>query len=488
LKIYTLCTLTVVVYLIVGLGFQVSDLALVIQLKIWLETKAQGLYGTSESLRSLQTDNDESLGLRIVILLINLVFTSYSIGILMALWTNMKRYSTLPMAFATIPTLRAKKASDPRDLCYGFYGVLRAEGLAQLEAPDYGQDPRSVFKEFFLDLLQWDGRALVLLLDCCNYKEPSWSPDWRLTSQQSWLNEKYFYDLSSDRATQNSSPHFAITDDRSGLFVYGKEIHNGIIVWRSTDITTEDTSEEGQKKEAEIWNLKVLMDWLRVGMQDHMKTEADTVSLSKQIRIFEAVEASLVSSSVSEEETVLSSAINAINELRSLAKLSNGFISWLKVIEPYLFPMFYDSVKSEGANEQYLTDIMAENAAYLAFECYKKLLESDKAILYHRRICSEIAGRRRLFIFSSSQGVYFGTGSIAAEVGDRLCLVSGLPVPMLLRNLGFKSYARNGVVSESKAFSVVGPAFISRMMRGEFWPKDKDGSLTKEELTQFYLV
>ena len=117
----------------------------------------------------------------------------------------------------------------------------------------------------------------MLLLDCCNFEEPSWSPDWRLTTQQSWVNEKYFYDLSSDRATWNSSPHFDITDDRSGLFVYGKEVNNGIVVWRSTDITTENAAGEGHEKEAEIRNLKVLMDWLRVGMQEHMTTETDTV-------------------------------------------------------------------------------------------------------------------------------------------------------------------------------------------------------------------
>jgi hypothetical protein len=484
-KVYRLSMLSVVAYLIAILASLLFDLAIRIKLKVKFESLDWTL---QRSLPRLESSINTSLSIITVVSVINLFLIIYAASILRQLWTNMKRYSTLPMAFATIPTLRARKASDPRDLCYGFYGVLKAEGLTQLEAPDYSQDPRNVFRVFLLDMLQWDGRALVLLLDCCNFKGPSWSPDWRLTTKQSWVNEKYFYNLSSDRATRNSSPHFDITDDQSGLFVYGKEVRNGIIVWRSTDMTTEDATGEDHMNEAEIWNLKVLMDWLRVGMQEDMTNETNTIPLRKQIRIFEALEADLVSSSAREEETALSSAIQAIADIRSLAKLSNGFISWLQVIEPYLFPKLKDSVKSEEAHEQDVTNSILENAHYLAIECYKKLLKSDKAILYHRRICSEIASRRRLFVFSSGQGTHFGTGSIATEVGDRLCLLSGLPVPMLLRSLGSRSYVRNGVTSEAEAFSVIGPAFISKMMRGEFWPKDKDGSLTKEELYRFYLV
>jgi hypothetical protein len=435
--------------------------------------------------------SDISLGILIVGAIINFCLTAYEITVLKELRNKMKRYSNLPMAFAIVPTLRARKATNPRDLCYGFYGVLKAEGLSQLKKPDYEKEERQVFKEFLLDLLRWDGRALALLLDCCKFEEPSWAPDWRMASKQSWLNNEYFYGLSDTWATTKSSPHFDITDDEVGIIVYGKMVNNASIVWTSAEMTLEGDKGANSEAEIELWNLKILMDWLSVGLQEYLDSEVIDIPLVKQLQVFEALEAELAFDSTAAEDELFSTAINALKDLKSLRKLSNGFISWFKALRPFLNLRNDGFPKEENNNSQ--QDVTDEQALLndwsRTIQCYRRLLDSHQAILYHRRICSEIIGRRLLFIFSSSNGVHCGTGSIAMEMGDKLYLISGLPVPILLRGVGSRSCVLNKVKSEREAFAVVGPVFISRMMRGEIWPKaGKDEQLTKEQLSQFYLV
>lgn len=96
---------------------------------------------------------------------------------------------------------------------------------------------------------------------------------------------------------------------------------------------------------------------------------------------------------------------------KALVALSNGFTSWFNIIRRYL--------RSSDENS--------------SGRCYRRLLASERALNYHRKVCNKIAVKRRLFLLSTSEGVKFGTGSPATQVGDQIVLISGLSVPTLLR-------------------------------------------------------
>jgi len=314
----------------------------------------------------------------------------FSIRIMSALLKSMKMYSRLPMGFAVIPILRARKATDPRDLCYGLYGVLEVEGLTHLTEPDYRKDPRAVFREFLLDLLQWENAALVLLLDCCSFEEPSWSPDWRVATRQSWLDEKYFYGISTTSATPRSLPYFESTDDGRSLFVYGVEANNAEVIWTSDLAADRDWGEE--------W-LNILLDWIRIGLRRRLGT-IDAVPIREKVRVFEALEAVLF------RDGSLVTSPTEYNAQKALAHLSSGFKTWFTLVEPYV------TSHDTGTAEQESTT-----------GCYEKIVASQRALEYHVKICKQIAGKRRLFLISSSKGVDFGTGSQTVEVGDIVYLI-----------------------------------------------------------------
>ncbi|KAH8585300.1 heterokaryon incompatibility protein-domain-containing protein [Bisporella sp. PMI_857] len=402
------------------------------------------------------------------------IHTVYLIGISLYLRKAMKAYCKLPMAFAIIPVLRTRKATDPRDICYGFYGVLHAEGLENLPSPNYQTDPRTVFRELFLHLIQWEKRALVLLLDCCNYEEPSWSPDWQEASRQSWLDEAYFFGNSTTSATPASEPCFEVTDNKLGLFVYGRQIGQAGVVWTGRDMIANDLTIADAEENADVNNLSILLEWIQTGLR-HRSRRATGISHEDQVWIFEALE---------KEVTKTISA--------RLFKLPNGFATWLRVIEPYV--VGGETPRTEIAVQQDadISTARLEDSGSVV-QCYERLLASEEALGYHRKICNSIAHQRRLFIHSGYGGFLFGAGSLPTRVDDIVCLISGLPVPMILRSAGvsrpFTQDRREGL---AEAFLVIGPAFIPGMMKGEIWRRwnhrNNTGPLPRDRMRKFYLV
>jgi hypothetical protein len=61
----------------------------------------------------------------------------------------------------------------------------------------------------------------------------------------------------------------------------------------------------------------------------------------------------------------------------------------------------------------------------------------------------------------------FGLAPRETQIGDRLALISGLSMPMLLRHISEHFY------------EVIGPAFMNGLMNGEHWPKDPEQVIQK---------
>jgi hypothetical protein len=138
---------------------------------------------------------------------------------------------------------------------------------------------------------------------------------------------------------------------------------------------------------------------------------------------------------------------------KALVTLSKGFITWFKIIEPHL--------KSKGVSrtntlEQDTSGNKIRSNSASAARCYRKLLALERDLSYHRKIWNKMAGKHRLFLLLTPDGVEFGTGSLATQLGDRVCLISGLPIPMLLRETATpRRYTRQGQEGQAKVFSVV---------------------------------
>ena len=92
---------------------------------------------------------------------------------------------------------------------------------------------------------------------------------------------------------------------------------------------------------------------------------------------------------------------------------------------------------------------------------YSDLAKDEDACGYFVRCYNNIAGRRNLF---ASYNGYIGSGPPDMQTDDRITLVAGVPVPLVLRSQG----------DGPATFTLIGPAYVHGMMRGELW---KDGEL-----------
>jgi hypothetical protein len=76
---------------------------------------------------------------------------------------------------------------------------------------------------------------------------------------------------------------------------------------------------------------------------------------------------------------------------------------------------------------------------------------------YHKERCRAIAGKRKIFVTSKG---HFGAGPISMEIGDQVALLSGLTMPLILREA-------------APHYEVVGEAYVHGAMQGELWPENE---------------
>jgi hypothetical protein len=90
--------------------------------------------------------------------------------------------------------------------------------------------------------------------------------------------------------------------------------------------------------------------------------------------------------------------------------------------------------------------------------CALAVSTSDSLNSYHRERCTAIAEQRVFFTTSSG---YIGTGPPCMQAGDEVSLLSGVYVPIILRE-------------EGPHYQVVGASYVHGLMLGEAWPRDEE--------------
>jgi hypothetical protein len=76
---------------------------------------------------------------------------------------------------------------------------------------------------------------------------------------------------------------------------------------------------------------------------------------------------------------------------------------------------------------------------------------------YHYERCRAITGKRIFFIASNG---YIGTSPPSMLIMDKVAILSGLRIPLILREVG-------------PHHEVVGAAYVHGIMQGEVWPEDE---------------
>jgi hypothetical protein len=364
--------------------------------------------------------------------------------------------------------LRTRVSTDPKDRSYSLYGILEHQG-ATLTTPEGSKTTREVYTDLLLDLLHWNNRSMLLLLDCCSMAEaesPTWVPNWLAATESCWLPESYIYGHSYDECAPASLCLYNTNGYRSNLTIYGINPRDACVSWISQPLQGgwDLDNVNGLRTESFNKDFQSIKQWV-----NQIRQNARVPSMTTPFfqGAFESIEGKLIEHHFE-------------NTGEQTTKALDDFATWFSILAEQ------ESLEYEqGSSPLMLTGDRSSEItpppAYILGST-EPLKTSTVAVEYHKKICQQITGKRLLCLFKTTHGTYMGTGPLSMKEGDMLVLISGLPVPLVLRK------CNPTIQPDGATFKVIGPAFVPGMMRGEVWTwTTSQDPPRKDELTEYIL-
>lgn len=86
--------------------------------------------------------------------------------------------------------LYERKSTDPKDMAYGMWAILKARGAPDLSTPSYQREVGDIYKELTVNLIQLTGSLEFLFFAAAQRQPglPSWVPDWSAHSSHQWTS------------------------------------------------------------------------------------------------------------------------------------------------------------------------------------------------------------------------------------------------------------------------------------------------------------
>jgi hypothetical protein len=352
---------------------------------------------------------------------------------------------------AILHALRERDATNPRDRSFALHGVLsRLEGF-HLTSVDYSISCTRIYQALVADFIRWRPDMTNLLLDAGWSRErmaaeeedpaPSWVPDWDVVSKRKTVYQnpglfdpdRYYRPHEQSFATDGWPMRAEVDGDR--LCVAGVWIGQ---VGFSTGVFSHVSAEMGVTD-----GVISMEDW-----HTRIRAMAGDVLLWRQMTVLAIWvlycrrNATLAYESVPDAmHTALRGPATPGLGRKSATSARNEFYAVYQVL-----------IAAEAA-------ILDRAAAGDPTEAERRLCElfgaSDNRLLLFNlglRYINEYLAERRA-LFTTDKG-HIGTGAPSVRVGDRLALIAGVSVPMVLR----EKRGRDG------EYVVVGPAFVPGFM------------------------
>jgi hypothetical protein len=359
-------------------------------------------------------------------------------------------------------SLRSRRASNPRDQARALYGILKRQGV-DLTNPSASRSVGEVYADLFRDLLSWRKESLRLIIESGISEmesKPSWVPDWSTAVDRCWLDESYIFNSNvKPSATSRSLPKFSPNREVYGLTVSGVHPQDACISYVCQTLGSTNADQHN------ILAICLLIRMLRIAAR--IPRSDDTLG------------------------DIIFRILNLKGDQKEESeRRRDGFNRWYQAIQDIEEKLYRDyRVELLGLQEQEIpsgsdcisglepTKDKSEDALFFFFKERKPNLSfSESATLeIHRHFCNTIAGKRRLCTIRTTSGELAGTGPMSMRRDDLVVLISGVPVPMVLREI--KSTLPSG--RDGKAYAVIGPAFVPGMMEGEMWPEQARGNGTE---------
>lgn len=352
---------------------------------------------------------------------------------------------------AILHALRERDATNPRDRSFALHGVLsRLEGF-RLTSVDYSLSRTRIYQALVADFIRWRPDMTNLLLDAgwsragtAGEEEdpaPSWVPDWDVVSKRKSVRQnpglfapdRYYRPHEQSFATDGWPMCAEVDGDRlrvAGVWIGRVGFSTGAFSSVSPETGDADgviSAEERQERmrvfagDAVLWKqMAVLAVWV-LYCRRNPSLKYDSVP--------DVMHAALCGP-----------ATPNLGRKRAAAA-RNGFFGVYQIL---------------SAAEPAVVDRAAAGEPAEAERKLRRLFEEREGGLFSlnlavRYINQYLADRRALL---TTERGFIGAGAAGVRVGDRLALIAGVSVPMVLR----EKRGRGG------GFVVVGPAFVPGFM------------------------
>ncbi|CAO2647476.1 Nn.00g083980.m01.CDS01 [Neocucurbitaria sp. VM-36] len=320
-----------------------------------------------------------------------------------------------------IQSLRKRKVTEPRDRAYALYGVLSALG-AQLQTPDYSKPVEQVYKELFADLISWRPSSLALLLDAKIKVEqigPSWVPRWDEFTNTALISEELLCSATSGGDITHLRKYgLPVCEARASSLIvcghsFGRVTH---VIAIPRELPNQYPREFDQEE------LRPTLQLLR-RIRNIVDQKPFLSSTLRHQRLFDAT-ISYIASRIKWKVPALSS-----------------FEQWAQAV----FGCSMEDLKQSRSSSEYPRPV----------EAHKHVSQTSSAAASWVSSKDIYDGKHAYFFTDTGR---IGIGPYSMKQGDYSYHISGVPLPMMLRNRG----------SEEK-FEVIGPTRLIDVCSKNSW-------------------
>lgn len=336
---------------------------------------------------------------------------------------------------SVIENLSYRQAKESKDMSYALYGILRGFGV-DLAALDYSKPQARVFHELCLDMLKFRASAINLLMYTNMVKHeyvdmeirrelsPTWVPDWsRLKTKQFKYLEpssipEFYWATGKGRTAVT---HFS--KDRKAIFASGHWKGAVAFCMETLQMSSDEVPRSLTTQDAAYTSIKLFSSWVEA-------LRKIVFTKYRVIRRGPTCEGACCSHADKRDWHCPSR-----DEVEHPATAVYTFLirrtSRVKVEDCDLlrFRMVYDMFVQEDQDKK---SRPAEMTLQAAQDIWASLHKEDLLDFFVEIMNDQAKNDCRWFITSDG---YLGCGSESVMPGDRLALVAGVAVPMVLRPL-----------------------------------------------------
>jgi hypothetical protein len=356
-----------------------------------------------------------------------------------------------PLAFFTLMNTREKLSTDPKDKIFALHGMFK-EIQVPFPSPDYRKTVEDVYREAVVASINYDRGLEVLYHVPSDHRRDglvSWVPDW---SDAGWKESDPRYGIRNRFAACGpGNPNWRFSTDQSQLIVTGKIVDS--IIYRAksiggpAEILTAGFGRNLNRPAPFSQGLftksaiPVLKTWVEVSQWSEYPTGESTK---------EALRRTLV-----------------MDDPNSLAQFTMA-----RAFDPWYNEMMSDEPKFIGMDlEKALSDhprpTLPTQEEDALRECAENLLEilnmfplRDPSACMFNYDAVSFSQKKCLFY---TQSGYFGTAPdplpTPVEPGDKIAVIGGLGMPLLLRPV-------------EGGYRLLTHVYVHGIMYGEAWPEN----------------